>query len=252
MLLPISTASNGYHSTSNGRNTRYVPHQQVSDYKSRFCGHCNTHTDIKEAIFIGDRGNFVAAGSDDGNIFIWERATGNLVRVLKGDSSIVNCIQWNPATPIMATSGIENVVRIWEPRMELDVDPELGPNSKLKLAPSHRHRHRSQGQRAAVAEEGEEEEEESSRVVSDLVKVCKDNQHRMGIDPFEVMLMRMGFRLAMADEGAAAAYQPQQRGGGGAGGGAGGGGGGGGEGQEPMEDAGEVRWINNPSNCRQS
>ncbi len=40
------------------------------DYKQRYCGHCNTHTDIKEASFIGDRGDFVTAGSDDGNIFM--------------------------------------------------------------------------------------------------------------------------------------------------------------------------------------
>ncbi len=40
------------------------------DYKQRYCGHCNTHTDIKEASFIGERGGFVTAGSDDGNIFM--------------------------------------------------------------------------------------------------------------------------------------------------------------------------------------
>ncbi len=41
------------------------------DYKRRYCGHCNTHTDIKEASFIGDGSGFVAAGSDDGNIFMY-------------------------------------------------------------------------------------------------------------------------------------------------------------------------------------
>ena len=36
------------------------------DYGLRFCGHCNTTTDIKEANFFGSEGQFVVAGSDDG------------------------------------------------------------------------------------------------------------------------------------------------------------------------------------------
>lgn len=226
-------ASNGYHTHSNGRSTQYTPHQRVSDYKSRFCGHCNTHTDIKEAVFIGDRGNYVAAGSDDGNVFIWERASGNLVRVLRGDSSIVNCIQWNPATPTLATSGIENVVRIWEPesqdRLELEcdhVEPESDSAAGLGPKPD------------PVSRVGPD----SRRVVSDLVRVCKDNQHRMGVDPFEVMLMRMGFRLqAMAEEGAAEGNRPAEQEGPG----------GGGRG-EAMDEEADLGWVNNPSNCRQS
>lgn len=214
-------ASNGYHTHSNGRSTPFTPQQHVSDYKSRFCGHCNTHTDIKEAVFIGDRGNYVAAGSDDGNVFIWERSSGNLVRVLLGDSSIVNCIQWNPATPTMATSGIENVVRIWEPGSRERLEPEFDQT-------------------------GMELESGPGRVVSDLVKVCKDNQHRMGVDPFEVMLMRMGFRLqAMAEEGSAEGQpryqQPADQEGEGPGGRG-----------EAMDEEGDLRWVNNPANCRQS
>lgn len=83
----------------------------------------------------------------------------------------------------------------------------------------------------------------SDRVVSDLIKVCKDNQHRMGVDPFEVMLMRMGFRLqAMTEEGV---QQPtvEQREGEGPGGG---------RGEAMDEDEGDMRWVNHPSNCRQS
>lgn len=33
------------------------------------------------------------AGSDDGNIFIWDKLTGELLIIMKGDSSIVNCVQ---------------------------------------------------------------------------------------------------------------------------------------------------------------
>ena len=36
------------------------------DYQARFAGHCNTTTDIKEANFFGNEGQFIVAGSDDG------------------------------------------------------------------------------------------------------------------------------------------------------------------------------------------
>eukprot|EP00061_Rhincodon_typus_P016310 g44459.t1 len=58
------------------------------DYKSRYCGHCNTTTDIKEANFFGSNGQYIVSGSDDGSFFIWEKETTNLVRVLQGDESI--------------------------------------------------------------------------------------------------------------------------------------------------------------------
>ena len=89
---------------------------RASDYTHRFTGHSNAHTDIKEANFIGERGEYVAAGSDDGNVFVWEKATGNIVRVLQGDDSIVNCVQWHPLGPMLATSGIANTVNLWEPK----------------------------------------------------------------------------------------------------------------------------------------
>ena len=175
----------------------------------------------------------MAAGSDDGNVFIWERASGNLVRVLRGDSSIVNCIQWNPATPTMATSGIENVVRIWEPEIRDRLEPECDLMELESDSPS------------GVCSEPDSTsrvEPDSSRVISNFVKVCKDNQHRMGVDPFEVMLMRMGFRLqAMAEEGGVEGHRPAE-----------GEGPGGGQGEAMVDDEGEFRWINNPSNCRQS
>ena len=115
------------------------------DYSQRFTGHSNAHTDIKEANFLGERGEYVAAGSDDGNIFVWEKATGNIVRVLHGDDSIVNCVQWHPTGPMLATSGIASTVNLWEPKpvdYEVSVDESYlvcklcgrQPQSTSKLA----------------------------------------------------------------------------------------------------------------------
>lgn len=60
------------------------------------------------------------SGSDDGSFFIWEKETTNLVRILQGDESIVNCLQPHPSYCFLATSGIDPVVRLWNPRPEVN------------------------------------------------------------------------------------------------------------------------------------
>ncbi|XP_063241067.1 WD and tetratricopeptide repeats protein 1 [Bacillus rossius redtenbacheri] len=127
------------------------------DYEVRFCGHCNTTTDIKEANFFGNEGQFIVAGSDDGSFFVWERSTTNIIRVLKGDDSIVNCLQPHPSYCLLATSGIDPVVRLWSPR------PEDGSKN--------------------------------DREVEDLYDAASANQKRMNADPFEVMLRNLGYRI---------------------------------------------------------
>eukprot|EP00092_Neocalanus_flemingeri_P014221 GFUD01015341.1.p1 GENE.GFUD01015341.1~~GFUD01015341.1.p1 ORF type:complete len:697 (-),score=185.79 GFUD01015341.1:222-2312(-) len=136
--------------------------QQARDYSARFLGACNTTTDIKEANFLGRNGQFIMAGSDDGKFFIWDRKTTNIVRVLVGDEAIVNCLQGHPSAPILATSGIDPVVRIWQPR------PEDG--------------------------------QENSRVVADLEAAASSNQRRMNADPFETILLNMGYRMNVEEE----------------------------------------------------
>ncbi|XP_069358026.1 WD and tetratricopeptide repeats protein 1 isoform X1 [Maniola hyperantus] len=125
------------------------------DYSCRFLGHCNTTTDIKEANFLGPDANFVAAGSDDGSLFIWCRKSGNIIRCLRGDESIVNCVQLHPTMFLLATSGIEAVVRLWSPR------PEDGLGE--------------------------------SRVVPEAGAAAAANQQRMRSDPFEAMLLNISF-----------------------------------------------------------
>ncbi|KJE97386.1 hypothetical protein CAOG_07256 [Capsaspora owczarzaki ATCC 30864] len=85
-------------------------------YAERFVGSINCQTDIKEANFFGENDEYIVAGSDDGNIYVWERRTGNLALVLHGDRQIVNCVQPHPTECLLATSGIEDSVALWAPR----------------------------------------------------------------------------------------------------------------------------------------
>ncbi|KAK9827817.1 hypothetical protein WJX74_003555 [Apatococcus lobatus] len=88
----------------------------------RFVGHCNVQTDIKEACFLGQNDELVAAGSDDGNVFIYSVATGLPVRVIKADNDVANCVQCHPHLPVLATSGIESIVRVWSPEGPADMN----------------------------------------------------------------------------------------------------------------------------------
>jgi len=123
---------------------------KAADYTRRYVGACNTSTDIKEANFFGADGQFIMSGSDDGKIFMWDTKSTNLVKVLTADSNTVNCVQGHPCLPLVASSGIENIIRIWDPR------PEDGSTE--------------------------------ARQVNNIEMVIKDNQDRMSQDPFEYFI----------------------------------------------------------------
>ncbi|XXG61100.1 hypothetical protein AAC387_Pa04g2838 [Persea americana] len=92
----------------------YQP-EAMFDMKQRYVGHCNVGTDIKQANFLGQRGEYVASGSDDGRWFIWEKRTGRLIKMLAGDEAVVNCVQCHPFDCTIATSGIDSTIKIWTP-----------------------------------------------------------------------------------------------------------------------------------------
>ncbi|KAJ0393272.1 hypothetical protein P43SY_001091 [Pythium insidiosum] len=85
------------------------------DPERRFIGYCNLQTDIKEASFFGPNDAYIVAGSDDGRAYIWDKHTGRVVNAIEADADIVNCVQPHPFDVCLATSGIENVVRLWKP-----------------------------------------------------------------------------------------------------------------------------------------
>uniref|UniRef100_A0A183BIB1 WD_REPEATS_REGION domain-containing protein n=1 Tax=Globodera pallida TaxID=36090 RepID=A0A183BIB1_GLOPA len=80
------------------------------DYVQRYTGHLNINTDIKEANWFGPDDQYIVAGSDCGSMFIWERNTQCV-----GDHYTVNCCQPHPQRCLIASSGIDDVIRFWEP-----------------------------------------------------------------------------------------------------------------------------------------
>eukprot|EP00252_Welwitschia_mirabilis_P013670 TRINITY_DN3006_c0_g1_i3.p1 TRINITY_DN3006_c0_g1~~TRINITY_DN3006_c0_g1_i3.p1 ORF type:complete len:398 (+),score=60.75 TRINITY_DN3006_c0_g1_i3:258-1451(+) len=82
-----------------------------------FEGHRNAKT-VKGVSFFGLNTEYVVSGSDCGHIYIWKKKTGQLVHMMHGDKCVVNCLEPHPYATILATSGIEKNIKIWEPVAE--------------------------------------------------------------------------------------------------------------------------------------
>ncbi|VAH17770.1 unnamed protein product [Triticum turgidum subsp. durum] len=79
-----------------------------------YVGHRNCET-VKGVTFIGPNHEYVASGSDCGRLFIWRKRDGKFLRAMEGDECIVNCIEPHPHAMTIASSGIDNDVKLWTP-----------------------------------------------------------------------------------------------------------------------------------------
>eukprot|EP01032_Pedospumella_encystans_P009583 gene9583-11269_t len=94
------------------------PAHEATGYYRRYTGHRNNNT-VKQVAFMGGRSDYVISGSDCGHIFIWNTNTAEVVQLLKADEvGAINCLAPHPVLPILATSGLENDAKIWQPSGE--------------------------------------------------------------------------------------------------------------------------------------
>ncbi|KAI9466991.1 WD40 repeat-like protein [Lactarius psammicola] len=82
--------------------------------RRRYAGTCNIET-IKDVNFLGPNDEYVVSGSDDGNWFMWDKNSGDLLNILEGDGSIVNIVEGHPHLPVVATSGIDSSIKLFAP-----------------------------------------------------------------------------------------------------------------------------------------
>jgi len=76
-------------------------------------GHLNRFTFLKCAKYAGPNDEYICTGSDSGHAFIYEKATGAVVSLLKADKSTCNGILPHPDLPLFLTYGIESTCKLW-------------------------------------------------------------------------------------------------------------------------------------------
>jgi WD40 repeat protein len=102
---------------------------KVNNYKFKYQGHCSSRT-IKSVNFYGPNSEFVISGSDDAIIYIWDKKTTELLTILEGHEDIVNCIIGHPTQPMIASSGIDKVVKLWQNINEYPSEAEMERKKK--------------------------------------------------------------------------------------------------------------------------
>ncbi|KAF8076438.1 WD repeat-containing protein [Lyophyllum atratum] len=92
----------------------FHPHVPVILPRRRYTGARNVAT-VKDVNFLGPSDEYVVSGSDDGNFFIWRKATEALHGIYEGDSTVVNMVESHPCLPLVAVSGIDHTIKIFAP-----------------------------------------------------------------------------------------------------------------------------------------
>lgn len=85
-------------------------------------GYYNSCT-MKSCSFAGEYDEYVISGSDDFNLYVWKigdtETTNQMTKethmVLYGHRSIVNQVRYNPQKCLIASSGVEKIIKIWTP-----------------------------------------------------------------------------------------------------------------------------------------
>lgn len=85
----------------------------VTTPAKRYVGRKNVKTFLKGVAFMCDD-EYVTTGGDDGNVYVWHKDSGELVRKFQADSSVVNTVLPHPHLPTMVCCGIDNHVRVFE------------------------------------------------------------------------------------------------------------------------------------------
>jgi COMPASS component SWD3 len=59
---------------------------------------------------------FIASGSEEGNVVIWDVCSKNVLQRLEGHSEAVLAVDTHPSQKLIVSAGLDRTVRLWRPR----------------------------------------------------------------------------------------------------------------------------------------
>lgn len=81
----------------------------------KYTGHWQNKYVIRSC-FGGSNSSFIASGSENSEVYIWNRQKSEPIAILSGHSMTVNSVSWNPRNPhLLASASDDHTIRIWGP-----------------------------------------------------------------------------------------------------------------------------------------
>ncbi len=90
----------------------------------RYQGNVQNHF-VSHPTFGGVDENFIAGGSEDSRVYIWNKKSENAICILEGHSKPVTSVDWNPVClGMLASASDDGHVRIWGPSKQFILSPK--------------------------------------------------------------------------------------------------------------------------------
>ncbi|MFF3439391.1 pentapeptide repeat-containing protein, partial [Streptosporangium sp. NPDC002721] len=74
-----------------------------------------SRNDLIHSVAWSPDGDVVAFGGGSHRVYLWDPATGSLIRTLEGHTDSVNTLAWSPDGTRLATGGNDGTIRTWDP-----------------------------------------------------------------------------------------------------------------------------------------
>ncbi|SAM05016.1 hypothetical protein [Absidia glauca] len=107
----------------------------VVQHRRRYTGHLNPWVNDECVGFYGLDEEYIISGTDDGMIFLWNRANEKVVQMLTVDRSPITGIKAHPTLPLLAITGSSSMIKLYTPRSAPSLtSPSTHPFSESSYA----------------------------------------------------------------------------------------------------------------------